>query len=42
MGILFFNTGWFQLEENPDIQTGRELGDPSYGELYGLLLDAGG
>lgn len=42
MGVLFFNTTWFKLEENPDTQAGKEWGDHNYGDQYELPLDVGG
>lgn len=42
MAIVFFNKTWFQLEEDPDVQTGKERGDQSFGEQCEPPLDAGG
>lgn len=42
MGMLFFNTTWFELEENPDVQAGKEWGDQKYREQCELPLDTGG
>lgn len=41
MGMLFFNMTWFELEENPDMQAGKEWEDQNYREQCELPLDAG-